>query len=101
MNAAVQLLERAKRKTGKTESALAKKINVTQSAFSNLKRPERGGPDAYIVYRLAELAGERPDKALAKIEAEKEKDPKKRAYWEKFLRPRRSRLNYYGRGDHD
>lgn len=77
-----QVLDAAKKAVGiDTDYQLAKALGLS-TAYLTRYRKEQQTPDAYVCTRLAEMLGVEPFELLAEIEAETEKNPVRRAFWE-------------------
>jgi hypothetical protein len=79
-----QLLDVAKSQQGLTSDySLAQRLGVTPARVSDLRKGRR---DAELteIFMLADMAGIDPHIAAAAVHREREKNPAKRAYWEKI-----------------
>ena len=78
------LLDAAKQQRGLTsDNQLALTLGITRMRVSDL-RAGRKPMDEAEIFMLAELAEIDPRKAAAAVRKDKEKNPAKRAYWEKI-----------------
>lgn len=79
-----QLLDVAKAQQGLTSDySLAQRLGVTTGRISELRSGKRM-PDEAEIMMLADMAGIEPHKAFAAVHKDREKNPAKRAYWEKI-----------------
>ena len=84
MSKAIELIEAAKEAAGlRSDNALATEIGVPRQTISEIKRGKHA-PSAYIVMRLATMAGVDPLQAIADLETEREKDPVRVRWLENF-----------------
>ena len=80
----IGLLEAAKQQQGLTsDNQLALTLGITRMRLSDV-RSGRKPMDEAEIFMLADLAGIDPRKAAAAVKLEREKNPAKRAYWEKI-----------------
>jgi transcriptional regulator with XRE-family HTH domain len=83
MNSIERLLQ-CKVKLGiKSDYALAKALGINRGSMTGYMTGKRQ-PDAYMAVKMAEVLGVHPMLLLAEFEAETEKNPDKRAFWENF-----------------
>ncbi|QNM98691.1 hypothetical protein [Chitinimonas koreensis] len=79
------LLNEAATQLGKVSDAtLSKELGAYQSKLSNWRHGE-GQPDLYAIWRLAEITGRDVMEIMAIIEAERDKRPEVKAFFEKVL----------------
>lgn len=84
MSQIVELIEAAREKRGlPSDNALANALGIGRAHISNYRKGYCS-PKAYVVLRLAEMAGEDPAKAIAEVAAEREKHPERRRWLENF-----------------
>lgn len=84
MSKVVELIEAAREKRGlPSDNALANALGIGRAHISNYRKGYCS-PEAYVVLRLAEMAGEDPAKAIAEVAAEREKHPERRQWLENF-----------------
>lgn len=82
MKKLIDYLDEAKKVTG-SDYATAKKMGVERGTISNY-RCGRSSPDEYGVFQLAEILGMEERDLFIALEAQKEKNPTKRHFWEKL-----------------
>lgn len=79
-----QLLDVAKAQQGLTSDyQLAQRLGVRPGRVSDLRTGARAADEAEIMM-LADMAGIDPHKAFAAVHKDREKNPAKKAYWEKI-----------------
>lgn len=79
-----QLLDVAKQQQGLTSDyKLAQRLGITSARISDLRAGRKPADEAEI-FMLADMANIDPHIAAAAVKKEKEKNPAKRAYWEKI-----------------
>jgi len=84
MSKVVELIEAAKAASGlSSDNALAKELEIDRSQISAYRKGSYN-PEAYVVLRLAEMAGIDPAKAVAEVATEREKHPERRRWLENF-----------------
>jgi len=78
-------LDECKRKLNMpSDYQLAKKIDWSTGALCDVRKGKRPIPPI-IAYKIGEILGIDGGAVMADLEAQQEKDPKKRAYWKSFL----------------
>lgn len=79
-----ELLDVAKQQQGLTSDyQLAQRLGVSTGRLSSLRKGTQTADEAEILM-LADMAGIEPHKAFAAVHKDREKNPAKRAYWEKI-----------------
>jgi hypothetical protein len=79
-----ELIDAAKQQQGLTsDNQLALRLGITRMRMSDLKKGRRPVDEAEI-FMLAEMAKIEPMAATALVRKETEKNPAKRAYWERI-----------------
>lgn len=85
MKQTTRFLNEAKQIKGiESDYALAKMIGITKSAISNY-RNGTSKMDDYSAAQIAEIIGIKPIEVIATIHAEREKNEKKKKYWENLI----------------
>lgn len=80
----IDLIDAAKQQQGLTSDyKLAQRLGVTTARVSDL-RSQRRTPDDAEISMLAEMANVDLRMALAAVHKDREKNPAKRAYWERI-----------------
>ncbi|WP_211453010.1 hypothetical protein [Collimonas antrihumi] len=80
----IDLIDAAKQQQGLTSDySLAQRLGVTTARISDL-RSQRRAPDDAEVSMLADMAKIDLRAALAAVHKDREKNPAKRAYWERI-----------------
>jgi len=84
MSKVVELLDAAKEAMGVTSDyAIAQELGIGRARVSEYRKGSYS-PEAYVVLRLAQIAGEDPAKAIADVAAEREKHPDRKRWLENF-----------------
>ena len=84
MTKVVELLDAAKAAMGVTSDyAIAQELGIGRARVSEYRKGSYS-PEAYVVLRLAQIAGEDPAKAIADVAAEREKHPDRKRWLENF-----------------
>ena len=85
MSKAKELLLECKIKLGiETDYKLAQALEINRGIVSDYMNEKRT-PDAYCAVRIAQILGRDPAEIIATIEADSEKNPKRREFWRDFL----------------
>ena len=85
MSKAKELLLECKIKLGGcTDYKLAQALEINRGIVSDYMNEKRT-PDAYAAVRIAGILGRDPAEIIATIEADSEKNPKRREFWRDFL----------------
>ena len=85
MSKAKELLLECKIKLGiESDYKLAQALEVHRTRISEYMNEKRT-PDAYAAVRIAQILGRDPAEIIATIEADSEKNPKRREFWRDFL----------------
>lgn len=79
-----KLMRKALERSGLSKYEIAKRYSLSRGALTNIEKGHRK-PEPYAIFILADLAGEDEKRALIKIEAEGEKQEKKKAYWKEKI----------------
>lgn len=80
------LLDEAKaKKSGMSDAKLADELGCSAQVLSNW-RTGKGEPDKYACWRIAEITGRDLREIIAIIEAERDKRPEVKAFFEKILK---------------
>lgn len=80
----ISYIEEAKRRLGiSTDYGIAKELGMTRGAFAHYKTGRRVIDD-YTAAKLAELLKINPLEVIAAANAEREKDDRKREFWQKI-----------------
>jgi len=80
-----ELLDEAKAKLGGvSDNKLSDTLGCSSQVLSNW-RASKGQPDIYAIWRLGEITGRDVMEIMAIIEAEREKRPEVKAFFEKVL----------------
>ncbi|PUA19022.1 hypothetical protein [Glaciimonas sp. PCH181] len=80
----IDLIDAAKQQGGLTsDNQLALRLGITRSRVSELRSGRRPADEAEIMM-LADMAKVEPHVAFAAVHKELEKNPAKRAYWERI-----------------
>jgi hypothetical protein len=67
-----------------TDYALAKKLDIPRQYVAGMRDGSRAMPN-YLVMKIAITLELDPSAVLADLELQREKDPKKRAFWDSFV----------------
>ena len=85
MSKAKELLLECKIKLGiESDYKLAQALEIHRGIVSDYMNEKRT-PDAYAAVRMAGILGRDPAEIIATIEADSEKNPKRREFWRDFL----------------
>lgn len=85
MSKAKELLLECKIKLGiETDYKLAQALEINRGIVSDYMNEKRT-PDAYAAVRIAQILGRDPAEIIATIEADSEKNLKRREFWRDFL----------------
>jgi transcriptional regulator with XRE-family HTH domain len=85
MSKAKELLLECKIKLGiETDYKLAQALEIHRSIIAHYMNEKRT-PDAYCAVRIAGILKRDPAEIIATIEADSEKNPKRREFWRDFL----------------
>jgi transcriptional regulator with XRE-family HTH domain len=80
----IELLDAAKQQQGLTSDySLAQRLGITTARISDLRKGRKPVDEAEI-FRLADMAQIDPHLAAAGVKIDREKNPAKRAYWERI-----------------
>lgn len=91
MNNVNKYLDEAKAKLGlPSDNQLAIKLDLTRAAISNYRMKDRT-IDNCTAFKLAELLNIEPLEIIAEAEAERERDDKRKAYWQAIAQRERTK----------
>lgn len=79
------LIERVKVKLGvESDYAMAQKLDIQSGRISDYRHGKRV-PDVYAISKFAKVLEVDPWRLVEEIEAQTEKNPKRKAYWERKI----------------
>lgn len=82
----IEYLDAAKQAMGITsDNELAKRLEANRGTISAIREGKRGVP-VEMAFRLAITLNQDPATVLADLEAQREKNPKRAAFWRSFLK---------------